>query len=69
MLRTGFSNRGQAEAKLAVLERLPVRLLGAVLNDVRLGGEYRYYSYYIAGYEVGDEEPTWDDRPVLRPSD
>ena len=69
VLRTGFSNRGQAEAKLAVLERLPVRLLGAVLNDVRLGGEYRYYSYYIAGYEVGDEEPTWDDRPVLRPSD
>jgi len=69
VLRTGFSDRQQTEAKLDVLERLPIRLLGAVLNDVRLGGEYRYYSYYIAGYEVADEESTWGGRPVLQNSD
>jgi capsular exopolysaccharide synthesis family protein len=68
VLRTGYSNRELAEAKLDVLDRLPIRLLGAVLNDVRLGGLYRYYSYYLAGYEVGDEEPTWRGRPVLRTS-
>src|SRR5205823_5704766 len=69
VLRTGFSDREQAEAKLDVLARLPIRVLGAVLNDVRLGGEYRYYSYYMAGYEAEDEHPAWDDRPVLQPSD
>ena len=69
VLRTGFSDREEAEAKLDVLARLPIRVLGAVLNDVRLGGEYRYYSYHIAGYEVEDEHPAWDDRPVLQPSD
>jgi len=69
VLRTGFSNRAQAEAKLDVLDRLPIRVLGAVLNDVRLGGEYRYYSYHIAGYEVGDEKAARDDRPVLQSSD
>jgi hypothetical protein len=36
-----------------------------VLNDVRLGGEYRYYSYYLAGYEVANET-GWTGRPVLR---
>jgi tyrosine-protein kinase Etk/Wzc len=69
VLRTGFSDRAQAEAMLDVLERLPIRVLGAVLNDVRLGGEYRYYSYHIAGYEMGDEKPGRDDRRVLQPSD
>ena len=69
VLRTGFSNREQAEAKFDVLQRFPIRVLGAVLNDVRLGGEYRYYSYYIAGYEAGEEEPAWDERPVLQSSD
>jgi succinoglycan biosynthesis transport protein ExoP len=69
VLRTGFSDRAEAQAKLDVLDRLPIRVLGAVLNDVRLGGEYRYYSYHIAGYEVADEESTWGGRPVLQSSD
>src|SRR5207245_5142259 len=34
VLRTGHSDRQVASAKLEMLERLPVRLLGAVLNDV-----------------------------------
>ena len=34
--------------------RLPVRVLGAVLNDIQADGVYRYYSY-LYGY-TSDEE-------------
>lgn len=61
VLRTGYSHRDMAGAKLEVLDRLPVRVLGAVLNDVPRGaGSYYYYapySYYLPGYETADEEP------------
>ena len=56
VLRTGQSDREMTAAKLEVLQRLPVRLLGAVLNDVPAGATYRYYSYYLPGYEAVDEE-------------
>ncbi len=56
VLRTGYSHRDVAAAKLEMLQRLPVRLLGAILNDVPVGGAYRYYSYYLPGYEAMDEE-------------
>ena len=39
-----------AAAKLDVLDTLPVRVLGAVLNDVRPYGAYRYYTYDAAAY-------------------
>jgi capsular exopolysaccharide synthesis family protein len=56
VMRAGETDRQLAEAKLQVLDRLPVRLLGAVLNDVRVGeGSYKYYSYSY-GYVSGDEE-------------
>ena len=55
VLRAGVSDREMAEAKLDVLDRLPVRMLGAVLNDVEPGGTYRYYSYYLEGYEAREE--------------
>ena len=51
VLRAGVTNRQVAEAKLHLLDRLPVRIFGAVLNDVRQGGRYSTYSYYMAGYE------------------
>ncbi len=54
VLRLGMTDRELAEAKLDVLDRLPIRVLGAVLNDVREGSAYRYYryySYYLPGYE------------------
>ena len=54
VLRTGNTNRELAGAKLELLDRLPIRLLGAVLNDVPARGIYRYYSY-IPGYESEDE--------------
>ena len=56
VLRAGETDRQLAEAKLQVLDRLPVRLLGAILNDVRVGeGAYKYYAYNY-GYASGDEE-------------
>ena len=61
VLRTGYSHRDAAGAKLEVLNRLPVRTLGAVLNDVPRGaayGYYSYYSYYLPGYEAVDEDDS-----------
>ncbi len=59
VLRLGSTDRELAEAKLDVVDRLPIRVLGAVLNDVREGSAYRYYryySYYLPGYEQVSEE-------------
>jgi hypothetical protein len=36
------------------VERLPIRVLGAILNDVKAEGAYRYYSY-LPGYRSEDE--------------
>lgn len=56
VVRTGVTERQLAEAKLDVLRHLPVRMLGAVLNDARMTGAYQYLSYYMEGYELRDEE-------------
>lgn len=57
VLRNGITDREFAEAKLTALDRLPIRLLGAVLNDVSSNGVYRYYSY-LPGYGTSDETGT-----------
>jgi len=55
VLRTGTTNLALAHTKLAVLDHLPIRLLGVVLNDVRTTrGVYRHYSY-LSGYATADE--------------
>ena len=54
VLRTGVTDREMTAAKLDVVDSMPIRVLGAVLNDVRPGGAYRYYAY-TRGYEVADE--------------
>lgn len=57
VFRSGETDRAMAEAKLRLLDRLPVRILGAVLNDVRAtDGHYKYYRY-VYGY-TADEEPV-----------
>ncbi len=56
VLRSGETNREMAEAKLKVLDRLPIRILGAVLNDIRAGGVYQYYGY-VYGYVADEEKP------------
>ena len=54
VLRSGTTDRELAHANLDVLGRLPIRVLGAVLNDVEPRGAYRYYSY-LSGYAAEDE--------------
>ena len=55
VLRTGRTDRSLAEAKLDMLDRLPVRVLGAVLNGVQdKANVYRHYSY-LPHYEVEAE--------------
>lgn len=55
VLRSGETDREMAETKLRILDRLPVRVLGAVLNHIDAGaGAYKYYSYSY-GYAAEDE--------------
>jgi polysaccharide biosynthesis transport protein len=64
VLRSGTTNKDLAAVKMESFLRLPVRILGAVLNDFapQVGQRYyRYYSHYLPGYEASDEveeEPT-----------
>jgi capsular exopolysaccharide synthesis family protein len=60
VLRLGRTDRELAEAKLEILRRLPLRVLGAVLNDVRDESEYGAYAYYMDGYGLTNE-------PLFRP--
>ena len=57
VLRSGETDRAMAEEKLKLVDRLPIRLLGAVLNDVdtKQSG-YKYYSY-VYGYAAEAETP------------
>ncbi len=56
VLRMGQTERRMVAAKLAVMDRLPVDALGAVLNGVELTGEFQYYAY-SPGYSVESGEP------------
>src|SRR5437588_766463 len=67
VLRTGVSDRELAEAKLGMLQHLPINVLGAVLNDVRPGGAYRYYSYYRDGYGTRDAQNAADQHGLHDP--
>lgn len=58
VLRSGSTNKELAAAKMDSFLRLPVRQLGAVLNDFtpQIGqGYYKYYSNYLPGYETSEE--------------
>lgn len=55
VMRVGVTDRKMAEAKLAVVDTLPIRVMGAVLNGVELTGAYKYYSYYQE--YAADDEP------------
>src|SRR5690348_684905 len=68
VLRTGATDRQLARAKLEMMDRLPVRILGAVLNDVKAEGVYRYYGY-LAGYEAEEERKAGkDQRQIATPA-
>jgi polysaccharide biosynthesis transport protein len=58
VIRTGSTEKRLAHAKLDQLGALPIRILGAVLNDVDpTDGYHYYYASYLPGYEpVASEE-------------
>ena len=57
VLRSGETEREMAENQLKLTDRLPIRLLGAVLNSVNTSDNaYKYYRY-VYGY-TADEEPA-----------
>jgi polysaccharide biosynthesis transport protein len=61
VFRSGETNHSLSEVKLGLLDRLPIRLLGAVMNGVkrnRTGYEYDKYYSYLPGYEARDEEES-----------
>jgi capsular exopolysaccharide synthesis family protein len=66
VLRTGYTDREFAMAKLEAVSRLPIRVLGVVLNDVRAEG-YDYYSY-LPGYGTSEESTDEPFAPRQLPS-
>jgi capsular exopolysaccharide synthesis family protein len=54
VFRAGKTDRKLAQAKLEIVDRLPISVVGAVLNDVRTFGSYKYYAYNY-GYGSVDE--------------
>ena len=52
VLRTGSTDKQLAQAKLDQVQRLPIRLLGAILNDVdpTKGYDAYYYTTYLPDY-------------------
>lgn len=57
VLRVGHSDARMAETKLEVLDRLPVRVIGAILNDISIKGSEMYTPYY-AEYMMAEDTPT-----------
>lgn len=58
VLRMGHTDRRLAFAKLSLLDRLPVDVLGSVLNEVPEGGESQYYAAYSTGYATDETIAT-----------
>jgi polysaccharide biosynthesis transport protein len=65
VVRSGRTNRGVTEAKLSLIDRLPVRVLGVVLNDVPASRLYNNDYPYLQGYEALDEVVEEDGRAVV----
>ncbi len=68
VLRADYTDRQYTEAKLELLDRLPVRILGAVLNAVPPRGAYRYYTYLPGYEEIGEGLVMAADRLTGVPS-
>lgn len=54
VLRIGQTERRMAAAKLLLADRLPISVMGTVLNGAPSSGEYEYYGY-VGGYSATDE--------------
>jgi succinoglycan biosynthesis transport protein ExoP len=65
VLRSGSTERRMAESRLGLLRRAPIRVLGAVLNDIGNTAVYDEYSYIEGYYVPMSPEPTSsENRPV-----
>jgi capsular exopolysaccharide synthesis family protein len=60
VLRPGVTDRKLAAMKLEVLDRLPVAVVGAVLNGIAQGSAYKYY-YADYGYSDSRQWALDDD--------
>jgi len=71
VMRSGATHKDLAKGKLETFLRLPVRILGAVLNDIEetdaAVGYYRHYAYYLPDYVPGADEPL-EEEDVEEPS-
>jgi capsular exopolysaccharide synthesis family protein len=56
VLRIGQTEKRMAAAKLLLVDRLPINVLGTVLNAAPTSGEYEYYGY-VGGYGTEGLEP------------
>jgi capsular exopolysaccharide synthesis family protein len=60
VMRSGATDKDLAKGKMETFYRLPVRILGGVLNDIDESdatvGYYRHYTYYLPEYIPGAEE-------------
>jgi capsular exopolysaccharide synthesis family protein len=62
VLRAGTTDRHLARAKLEVMDRLPLRVIGAILNDVQSKDTaYKYYSY-LESYNYRDDEQVKESK-------
>jgi capsular exopolysaccharide synthesis family protein len=65
VVRAGETDRELTEAKLQLLDRMPTRILGAILNHIDPGSSsYRYYVYDY-NYHVEEERSEPADRPSV----
>jgi len=65
VLRTGRTDRMLAKAKLELMDRLPLRVIGTIVNDVHSGDSaYKYYSY-LESYRYTDEALEGASEPEL----
>jgi tyrosine-protein kinase Etk/Wzc len=55
VFRAGATDRRLAHARIGLLNRLPINVVGAVLNDIKAEGSYKYYSY-LYGYSLDEDE-------------
>lgn len=66
VMRTGHTDRRVAKAKLKLMERLPVRMIGAVVNAVSAADAYTEYSYlYGYGPDADDDAAVLKDEVAV----
>ncbi len=67
VMRTGHTERRVARAKMKLVERLPIRVLGAVVNAVSAADVYAEYSYLYGYGPDSESEELKEEVPSLEP--